>query len=66
VDPRYPFHYIAEEVRLAELATEVCDGRLMRTSAEVDAFIAGASGNPAATSATWCPWAAYPVKVEGR
>lgn len=64
VDPRYPFHFIPTEVRLAELTIELCDGAPMHTPAEVDAFIAGATGNPEAESATWCPWGARPVAIE--
>ena len=64
VDPDYPFHFIPTEVRLAELALELCDGAPMHTPAEVDAFIAGSTGDPDAESATWCPWGARPVAIE--
>jgi hypothetical protein len=64
IDPRYPFHFIADSVRLAEVAIELCDAAPMRTVAEVDAFFLGSTGNPDAARATWCPWAAYPVAVE--
>ena len=63
IDPRYPFHFIADSVRLVEVAIELCDGRPMRTAAEVDSFIAAVTGDPAAPSATWCPWQAEPHAV---
>ncbi len=64
VDPRYPFHFVADSMRFADLAMEVCDGRPMRTPAQVTEFFQLATGNPNATSATWCPWGAYPIAVE--
>ncbi|MFN8581297.1 MAG: hypothetical protein U0163_10015 [Gemmatimonadaceae bacterium] len=64
VDARYPFHFDADSVKLAEVAIELCDGRLMRTMAELDAFMRGATGDANAPRAVWCPWNAYPVKVE--
>ena len=57
VDSRYPFHYRSDEVRVAEMAVEVCDGRIMRTPQEVQAFIAGSGGR-------YCPWKAYPKAIE--
>jgi hypothetical protein len=60
-DPRYPFHFVPDSVRLAEVTMELCDGALMRTEAEVRRFIQGAGGS---NSARWCPWAAFPVAVE--
>jgi hypothetical protein len=57
VDSRYPFHFVPGDVRLAELAAEVCDARLMRTPAQVDSFIAGAGDR-------YCPWSAYPKRIE--
>lgn len=57
VDSRYPFHFVPGDVRLAELAAEVCDARLMRTTAQVDSFIAGAGDR-------YCPWSAYPKRIE--
>lgn len=63
IDPRYPFHYVPEEIRLADLATEVCDGRPMKTAAQVDEFFALSTGNPDAERATWCPWGATPIAV---
>ena len=62
-DPTYPFHFVPTSVRLAEATIELCDGAPMRTPAEVDAFIAGATGKPNARSATWCPWSAYPIGI---
>lgn len=64
IDARWPYHFVPEEVELAELAMELCDGAPMRTAAAVDSFFLGATGNPAATQATWCPWGGYPVAVE--
>ncbi|HUH13752.1 MAG TPA: hypothetical protein VMK65_11605 [Longimicrobiales bacterium] len=64
VDARWPYHYVPEEVQLAEVAIELCDGAPMRTPAAVDEFFLGSTGDPAATRATWCPWGAYPVAVE--
>lgn len=62
-DPRYPFHFEPDSVRLAEAATEVCDGAPMRTAGEVDEFFS-LSGPVDRARATWCPWGAYPVAVE--
>lgn len=62
-DSRYPFHYVADEVRLVDLAMELCDGRPMRTPEAVDAFFEGATGNRHASRATWCPWGAQPIAV---
>lgn len=63
-DPRYPFHFIPDSVRLADLAMEVCDGEPMRTAAAVDTFFVWSTGNPHAMRATWCPWGARPIAVE--
>jgi hypothetical protein len=63
VDSRYPFHFVPETVRLAELAMELCDGAPMKTSAAVTEFITGAGGENA-TRATYCPWSAFPVAIE--
>jgi hypothetical protein len=62
-DPTYPFHFVPTSVRLAEATIELCDGAPMRTPAEVDAFITGATGKSNARSATWCPWSAYPIEI---
>jgi hypothetical protein len=64
VDARYPFHFLPDSVRLADLATEVCDGRPMRTAAQVDEFFHLSTGNANSARATWCPWGAYPISVE--
>lgn len=64
VDPRYPFHFIPDSVRLAEFAIELCDAAPMRTPEAVDEFIIGSTGDSTATSATWCPWSATPIAVE--
>lgn len=64
VDPRYPFHFIPDSVRLASVTIELCDGAPMRTSAEVDTFMEGATGDSTATSAQWCPWSARPIAIE--
>lgn len=66
IDPDYPFHFVPEDLRLADLATEVCDGRPMQTEAEVDDFIELSTGDRNAASATWCPWGARPVAVRRR
>lgn len=63
-DPRYPFHFVAGEVRLVEAATELCDGLPMRTAAEVDAYFLGATGSASSARAPWCPWSARPLRVE--
>lgn len=63
-DARYPFHFLPDQVRLADLAIEVCDGDLMRTAAEVDAFFLGSTGSVSSPQATWCPWGAYPYAVQ--
>ena len=62
VDARYPFHFVADSVRLAEVAMELCDGAPMRTAAAVDSFFV-LTGRPTAQSTTYCPWGAYPVDV---
>lgn len=64
VDARWPYHFVPDEVELAEVAMELCDGAPMRTPEAVDEFFLGATGDPSATRATWCPWGAYPVRVE--
>lgn len=66
IDPRYQFHYVESEMRLGDLATEVCDGRPMRSPAEVDWFFELATGNRNAPRATWCPWGATPIAVQRR
>jgi hypothetical protein len=63
-DPRYPFHFVSGEVRLVEAAMELCDGVPMRTAAEVEEYFLGATGNPRARRAPWCPWSARPLRVE--
>ena len=64
VDTRYPFQFVPQTVRLVDAAIELCDGAPMQTSSDVDDFIQGATGNRAASSATWCPWSSYPVQVQ--
>jgi hypothetical protein len=66
LDRRYPFHYVPGEVRLADLAAEVCDGRPMRNPVDVDDFFELSTGNRAAHSAIWCPWGATPISVRRR
>ena len=63
-DPALPFHYLPESVRLVEVAMELCDGSLMKTVAQLDAYFAGATGNANASSAPFCPWGARPVQVD--
>jgi hypothetical protein len=64
IDARYPFHFLPDSVRLAELAVEVCDGAPMKTPAEVDDFIEASTGNRSAPRAVWCPWSGFPMAVE--
>ena len=61
-DARYPFHFVADSVRLAEMAMELCDGAPMRTAAQVDTFFA-LGGRATQQSTTYCPWSAYPIAV---
>ncbi len=63
-DPRYPFHFVPDSVRLAEVTTELCDAAPMHTPQEVDSFISNVTGNPDAPQATWCPWTARPIAVD--
>jgi len=63
IDPRYPFRYEPGSVHFADFAAEVCDGAPMRTDSAVVEFMKGATGEAHPTSATWCPWGAYPVEV---
>ncbi len=63
-DPRYPFRFVPEEVRLVEAAMELCDGAPMRTAAEVDAYFLGATGSRRSKRAPWCPWSARPLRME--
>ena len=64
VDPRVPFHYLPETVRLVEVAEELCDSRLLRTPEEVDAYLAGASPPETPGRAPFCPWGARPIRVD--
>jgi len=63
IDARYPFHYEPASVHFADFAIEVCDGAPMRTNEAVLEFMKGATGELNPTSATWCPWGAYPIEV---
>jgi len=63
VDPRYPFHFVPESVRLADFAMEICDGAPMRTSKDLDDFFGWATGSPNSPTAPWCPWGSSPVGV---
>lgn len=63
IDARYPYHYEPASVRFADFAIEVCDGAPMRTDSAVVEFMKGATGEANPTSATWCPWGAYPIAV---
>ena len=63
LDPRYPFHFEPSSVQFADFAIEVCDGAPMRTDSAVVEFMKGATGEANPSSATWCPWGAYPVAV---
>ena len=64
IDPRYPFHFEPASVQFADFAIEVCDGAPMRTDSAVVEFMKGSTGEDNPTSATWCPWGAYPVAVK--
>ena len=64
IDPRYPFHFEPASVQFADFAIEVCDGAPMHTDSAVVEFMKGATGEANPTSATWCPWGAYPVEVK--
>lgn len=61
-DADYPFHFLPDEVELAEVAMELCDGRPMKTEAAVEQFFAG-TGRASEETTTYCPWGAYPVAV---
>lgn len=63
LDPKYPFRFLPESVRLTDTAIEICDGAPMHTPAEVDDFIQGSTGSRQSPSATWCPWSSHPIKV---
>lgn len=63
IDSRYPFHYEPASVHFADVAMELCDGAPMRSDSAVVEFMRGATGEANPTSATWCPWAAYPIEV---
>lgn len=66
IDTRYPFRFVPDSVQLTDMAIEICDGRPMRTAAEVNQFFEWSTGNAASARATWCPWGATPVKVVRR
>ena len=63
VDARVPFHYLPDSVALVDMAIELCDSALLRTSAEVEAYFLGSTGRADAPSAPYCPWGARPVRV---
>jgi hypothetical protein len=63
-DKNYPFHFIAETVRLVDVAIELCDGAPMRTTAAVDAFFLGSTGSATAEETQYCPWSSYPIAVQ--
>jgi hypothetical protein len=63
IDRRYPYHYEPGSVRFADFDMEVCDGAPMRTDSAVVEFMRSATGEANPTSATWCPWGAYPIAV---
>ena len=52
-----------DRLKFADFAIEVCDGAPMRTDSAVVEFMKGATGETNPTSATWCPWGAYPIAV---
>lgn len=63
VDPRVPFHYLPDSVSLVDIAIELCDSKLLRTTADVDAYFLASTGRVDAPSAPYCPWSARPVQV---
>lgn len=63
VDPRVPFHYLPDSLSLVDNAIELCDSKLLRTTAEVDAYFLASTGRVDAPSAPYCPWSARPVRV---
>jgi hypothetical protein len=63
-DARYPFHFVPESVRLADVGMEICDGEPMRTTNDVDLFFGWSTGSATSDHATWCPWASKPIAVE--
>lgn len=63
-DTVHPFRFRPETVRLVDFAIEICDGAPMRSAAEVDQFFEWSTGSRTSATATYCPWASYPVKVE--
>lgn len=62
-DPALPFHYVPDSLRLADVAMEICDGRLMRTVAQLNEYFQGITGHADATRALFCPWGARPIAV---
>lgn len=64
LDTRYPFHYLAPTVRLADVGMEICDGAPMRTASDVNDFFGWATGSANSDHATWCPWSSKPIAVE--
>jgi hypothetical protein len=63
VDAALPFRYVPDSLQLVDVAMELCDGSLMRTTAAVDAFFQGATGRVDSERAPFCPWGARPVDV---
>ncbi|HEX5831904.1 MAG TPA: hypothetical protein VFY16_13070 [Gemmatimonadaceae bacterium] len=63
LDPRWPFHFDAREVRLAELSSPDCDAPPMRSSDEVEAYFA-LTVHRDATQTPWCPSTAVPIDVD--
>ena len=61
-DPRYPFHFVADSVRLAEMTMELCDGAPMRTEAQVNELFE-LTGRAGKETAPYCPWSARPIAV---
>jgi hypothetical protein len=58
-------HFVPDSVGLAG-AIELGDGRPMHMPAQVDVFLHGVTGSPAAESGFYCPWIAHAVRVERR
>ena len=64
IDGRYPFHFLADSVRLVESVSGGCDAAFMYTPLDVEEFFRTTVGSAEAAQAHWCPSGAYPVAVE--
>jgi hypothetical protein len=62
-DPRYPFQFLPDAVRLTNLASSACDGPVMHSAQAVDDFIRAETGSATSPSAVWCAASSYPIRV---